>query len=268
MDMPGTALSLGSMVLGLLQGQIGSLLHKWLDYKYKVKALKADTYLKDVNIARNVSNKRFQVTRRIIFIMVALTFCSLHILPGYTGIPVYTFYTESNGFLALPFYGDTSIKVESLRGFIITPALNYFLGAMAGCIVGQKMSGEKSNIEIILDHLIEQQDKNNNNLNSRLDRLTEMLDKLQSHHIIVPQLENKILTIEKNYIELKDSLQRLIYESDKREDIKKSITNPLIMRTIWSSMGIVACCLCVAVGFSYKSIDIKSNVERQKLMGR
>jgi small-conductance mechanosensitive channel len=58
------------------------------------------------------------------------------------------------------------------------------------------MSGEKSNIEIILDHLIEQQDKNNNNLNSRLDRLTEMLDKLQSHHIIVPQLENKILVIE------------------------------------------------------------------------
>jgi small-conductance mechanosensitive channel len=63
------------------------------------------------------------------------------------------------------------------------------------------MSGEKSNIEIILDHLIEQQDKNNNNLNSRLDRLTEMLDKLQSHHIIVPQLENKILVIEKNYVD-------------------------------------------------------------------
>lgn len=130
------------------------------------------------------------------------------------------------------------------------------------------MSGEKSNIEIILDHLMEQQDKNNNSLNTRLDRLTEMLDKLQSHHIIVPQLENKILIIEKNYVELKDILQKLVYESDKREEIKKTITNPLIMRTLWSSMGIVACCLCVAVGFSYKSIDIKSNVERQKLMGR
>jgi DNA repair exonuclease SbcCD ATPase subunit len=128
------------------------------------------------------------------------------------------------------------------------------------------MSGEKSNIEIILDHLIEQQDKNNNNLNSRLDRLTEMLDKLQSHHIIVPQLENKILIIEKNYVDLKDTLQKLVYESEKREDIKKSITNPLIMRTLWSSMGIVACCLCVGVGFSYKTIDAKSKQEMQKLI--
>ena len=128
------------------------------------------------------------------------------------------------------------------------------------------MSGEKSNIEIILDHLIEQQDKNNNNLNSRLDRLTEMLDKLQSHHIIVPQLENKILVIEKNYVELKDTLQKLVYESEKREDIKKSITNPLIMRTLWSSMGIVACCLSVGIGFSYKTIDAKSKQEMQKLI--
>ncbi len=138
MDMPGTALSLGSMVLGLLQGQIGSLLHKLLDYKYKVKVLKADTYLKDVSSARNISNQRFQITRRVIFIMVAFTFCLLHIIPGYTGIPVYTFYTDSNGFLALPFYGGTSVKVEALRGFIITPALNYFLGAMAGLYCGSK----------------------------------------------------------------------------------------------------------------------------------
>ncbi len=46
------------------------------------------------------------------------------------------------------------------------------------------MYGEKSNVEIILDHFIEQQAKNNENLNSRLDRLTEVLDKLQSHHVI------------------------------------------------------------------------------------
>lgn len=138
MDMPGTALSLGSMVLGLLQGQIGSLLHKLLDYKYKVKSLKADTYIKNVSSARNITNKRFQITRRIVFIMVVFTFCLLHILPGFTGIPVYTFYTESNGFLSLPFYGNTTVKVEGLRGFIITPALDYFLGAMAGLYCGGK----------------------------------------------------------------------------------------------------------------------------------
>lgn len=129
------------------------------------------------------------------------------------------------------------------------------------------MSGEKSNVEIILDHLMEQQDKNNNQLNARLDRLTEMIDKLQSHHIIVPQLTEKILTLEQNYVGLKDSLQKLMYESEKRDEIKKSITNPLIMRGIWGIMGVVTCCLCMVLGFSYKSIDIKSNIEYKKLMG-
>ena len=55
------------------------------------------------------------------------------------------------------------------------------------------MSGEKSNIEIklILDHLIEQQDKNieqqdknHNNLSERFDKMNDMIYKLQSHHII------------------------------------------------------------------------------------
>lgn len=138
--MPGTALSLGPMVLGLLQGQLGSLLHKWLDYKYKVKALKADTYLKDVAGARNVNNKRFQITRRLVFLMLIFTFCFLHIVPGYTGIPLNLFTTESNGFVFWPFSGDTTTNVSSLRGFIITPTLCYLVGAIAGLYCGKNES--------------------------------------------------------------------------------------------------------------------------------
>lgn len=138
--MPGTALSLSSMVLGLFQGQVGSLIHKWLDYKYKIKQLKSDTYLKDVQSARNVSNKRFQITRRVVFLMLVFTFCFLHIVPGYTGIPLNLFSTESNGFLLWPFTGETTTKAYSFRGFILTPTLCYLLGAICGLYCGRNDS--------------------------------------------------------------------------------------------------------------------------------
>ena len=137
MDMPGTAISLSSMVLGLLQGQLGTLLHKWLDYKYKIKALKADTYLKDRDSARNVTNKRFQITRRTVFLMLIFTFCALHLLPGYTGIPLFLFNCETNGFIFWPFSGGTSTTLQSLRFFIITPTLCYVMGAITGLYCGK-----------------------------------------------------------------------------------------------------------------------------------
>jgi hypothetical protein len=136
MDMPGTALSLSSLVFGALNGQVVGLVHKWLDYKYKLKHLKADTYLKDKNNARNSGSARFQVTRRIITIMVISTFCFIHIVPAWTGIPVYVFYTESNGLFSSIFYGDSSIHVQDLRGFVITSALTYLVGMLAGLYYG------------------------------------------------------------------------------------------------------------------------------------
>lgn len=128
------------------------------------------------------------------------------------------------------------------------------------------MSENNANIEIILQHLIEQQDKNNSQLNARLDKLTDMLDKLQSHHIIVPRLALDIEQLQKIVNAQRDIVNKLVYDSEKRDEIKKSITNPLIMRALWSCVGVVVCCMCLALGFSYKSIDIKSNIERQKLM--
>jgi len=122
------------------------------------------------------------------------------------------------------------------------------------------MSGDDNvNIETILKHLIDP-------INHRLDKLNENFEKLQSHQILVPQLLERVKTIENDQEKIKEELNKLVYENEKREDIKKTITNPLIMRTLWSSMGIVACCLCVGVGFSYKTIDAKSKQEMQKLI--
>jgi hypothetical protein len=102
----------------------------------QVQIKAADTYLKDKNNARNSGSARFQVTRRIITIMVISTFCFIHIVPAWTGIPVYVFYTESNGLFSSIFYGDSSIHVQDLRGFVITPALTYLVGMLAGLYYG------------------------------------------------------------------------------------------------------------------------------------
>ena len=129
------------------------------------------------------------------------------------------------------------------------------------------MSSENnSNVEVILKHLMDQNSRNNDSINARLDRLTEIIDKLQSHHIIVPQLTSRVLSLEEAHSDIKEKVQKLIYDSNRRDEIKKSITNPLIMRAMWSVMGVVSCALCVVIGFSYKEIDIKSKVEMINLM--
>lgn len=122
------------------------------------------------------------------------------------------------------------------------------------------MSGDSDErLEKILKHLIDP-------INSRLDRLNDSFDKLQSHQFIVPQLALRVEDLEKVVLKQKEITQKLVYDSDKREDIKKSITNPLIMRAAWSVMGVMGCCACIAIGFSYKQIDQKSKEEMVKLI--
>lgn len=122
------------------------------------------------------------------------------------------------------------------------------------------MSGDDNvNIETILKHLIDP-------INSRLDKLNENFEKLQSHQILVPQLLERMSILESDLPKIKEEVQKLIYESEKREDVKKTITNPLIMRTVWSLMGIAGCFICMVIGFSYKTIDEKSQAEMVRLM--
>jgi len=125
MDMPGTALSLSAAIFGALQGQLGSLCSKWLDYKYKTKHLKAETYLKDLDSARNAKGKPFLITRRI---LALLTGCYIFLGPifaAWWGIPIFSAYTESNGWIASLFYGMTTVHWESVRGYVMSPEQTY-----------------------------------------------------------------------------------------------------------------------------------------------
>lgn len=131
------------------------------------------------------------------------------------------------------------------------------------------MSSENgANIEIILKHLMEQQDKYNSTISNRLDKMNMTLDELRDHKGLVLQLDKRMDSAEIHISDIREKVQKLIYDSDKRDEIKKTITNPLIMKAIWAVMGVIGCFMFIAIGFSYKTIDIKSNIELQKLMNR
>lgn len=130
------------------------------------------------------------------------------------------------------------------------------------------MSGNdsSSNIELILKHFIEQFADSTKDINKRLDKMTESVDDLRSHKGLVLQLEKRVDTLEDRYASMNEKVVKLVYDSNRREDIKKSITNPLIQRFIFSIAGVVACSFCFVVGFSYKHIDEKSRDDHIKLM--
>ena len=135
--MPGTALSLGSLVLGSLQGQVGSLIHKYFDYRYKLKDLKTQAQLAEMQSARGVTNKRFQITRRIVVLMMVFCFCLLHFLPALLHLPMVIFTSDSNGFLLWPFFGVQSVKMIEISGFVLTPSMCYFTGLVMGLYCGR-----------------------------------------------------------------------------------------------------------------------------------
>lgn len=133
MDMPGTALSLSAAVLGALQGQVGGALHKYLDYKYHIKHLKASAKLQDLDNARNITIPDFLITRRILAIMIIGTICFLPFSGFFTGLPVFVFYSQSNGSLSSIFYGDYTIKIMPVNGVPVLPELSY-LSALIGSL--------------------------------------------------------------------------------------------------------------------------------------
>lgn len=133
MDMPGTALSLSAAVLGAVQGQVGSVIHKWLDYKYKLKHMKTCATLQDLDNARHVNIKGFSITRRILSIMIIFTVCILPFSGYFTHLPVYVFYEQSNGFLVSLFSGDATIRLIPVSGIPVLPELSY-LSALIGTL--------------------------------------------------------------------------------------------------------------------------------------
>lgn len=138
MSMLGTDLTLISAVLGAVQGQVGSILNKWLDYKYKLKHLKADTYLKDMEMARNATGKSFLITRRILAITTALYIFIFPAFMSWYGIPISTAFVDSNGVVSALIHGWTSVHWQTLRGYVMTPTQTYLSALVWTLYFGNK----------------------------------------------------------------------------------------------------------------------------------
>ncbi|MHC4315875.1 MAG: hypothetical protein ACYSW3_25820 [Planctomycetota bacterium] len=114
-----------------------------------------------------------------------------------------------------------------------------------------------SSLELMLKHYID-------SINKRLDKLTDSLDDLKMHKSLLVQLEKRMDVTEERYIDLNQKIQKLLFEQDRRDDISKSITNPIIQRTIW----VLICGFCIGGGMFWKSIDNQSTKDLVKLMNQ
>jgi hypothetical protein len=124
-DIPGTSLTLTAAILGAIQGQLGSLINKWIDYKYKLKHLKCDTYLKDMEMARSATGKSFLITRRILAVTTAAYIFVFPSLMAYLSIPISVAYVDTNGLLRAIWEGWNTMHWETLEGFVMTPTQTY-----------------------------------------------------------------------------------------------------------------------------------------------
>jgi hypothetical protein len=84
------------------------------------------------------------------------------------------------------------------------------------------------------------------------------------HKSLLVQLEKRMDVTEERYIDLNQKIQKLLFEQDRRDDISKSITNPIIQRTIW----VLICGFCIGGGMFWKSIDNQSTKDLVKLMNQ
>jgi len=114
-----------------------------------------------------------------------------------------------------------------------------------------------SSLELMLKHYID-------SINKRLDKLTDSLDDLKMHKSLLVQLEKRMDATEERYIDLNQKIQKLLFEQDRRDDISKSITNPIIQRTIW----VLICGFCIGGGMFWKSIDTQSTKDLVRLMNQ
>lgn len=134
MDILGASMALPAAILGGVQGQLGAILNKWLDYKYRCK-IADDKALQD---ARNTKGKAFLITRRFLAISTALYIFLGPYIASIYGIPVCFTYTESNGLFTWILYGATSVHIVEVRGFVITPCQVYLASLVWSMYFGGK----------------------------------------------------------------------------------------------------------------------------------
>jgi hypothetical protein len=113
-----------------------------------------------------------------------------------------------------------------------------------------------SNIEVMLKHFMD-------TVGSRLDRMTDTLESLRDQKIVVEGLKDKVSSLEVTCLDLRDKVHTLEIESKRREEVSKSITNPIIQKAIWAA---ICAMFIVFAGYSVKGINIRSSEEMVELM--
>lgn len=119
-----------------------------------------------------------------------------------------------------------------------------------------------TNIEITLKHFVDQLEKYNSAINTRLDKISDLIDDLRSHKTLVIQLEKRVDMMEERYMSMSEKIQKLDYDNVRRQEITKSITNPLIQKVLWVVIGAVL----MMFGVSWNKIDTTFSVKNETFM--
>jgi hypothetical protein len=134
MDLSGVSMALPAAILGGVQGQIGAILNKWLDYKYQCK-LADDKALQD---ARDTKGKQFLSTRKILAISTVFYIFLCPYLSAWYGIPIFFPLVETNGIFVSLFSGATSTEMMQATGFVIMPFQIYLASMVWSMYFGGK----------------------------------------------------------------------------------------------------------------------------------
>jgi hypothetical protein len=130
----GVSMLLPAAILGGVQGQIGSFLHKWLDYKYQCKILDN----KALQDARDSKGKQFLSTRKILAVITSLYIFLAPSIAAWYGIPILFPLEETNGAVTWLFHGSTSVRIIEVKGFVIMPFQIYLVSLVWSMYFGGK----------------------------------------------------------------------------------------------------------------------------------
>lgn len=126
-DLSGVPVALLSAIFGGVQAQVGSLLDKYLDYKYQYKLAEYDA----VQTSRETKSKGFVFTRRILAIMSFGYIFIGAFIAAMMHIPIWVSYTQIHGTLSSVITGPSTTKWIQITGFVLAPVSTYIASAVA-----------------------------------------------------------------------------------------------------------------------------------------
>ena len=100
----------------------------WMQQKHEFLLSTQKQNLDAINLARKSDNQHFNLTRRLLAIMVFSYFFVVPLFTSYLGMPTIISFQETNGFFLSFFKGEYDIVWKTFpRGYIITPIHIYII---------------------------------------------------------------------------------------------------------------------------------------------